>query len=584
MNLLRFNRSQSDPTICEPAVEEETIPQSNIASDQPNMMAFTLDAIEDDLQVAAKDVAGFAEAVQSKISEQLQLLSHIQSESGGLRDQSASAAENATGLADSISDLADSSNEIGKQVVLSNQLAEQAREVADEANAGVMDLKSAIEDIANVVRLISDVAKQTNLLALNATIEAARAGEAGKGFAVVANEVKSLSVETQNATDEIVANIERLQVSAETSIGSVNRIIDVIGQIRPSFAAVEEAVQEQIGTTASIGERASETAAFVRDVTERVDAIDASTRDAVEVAEEAGVASAEMASSARDLGSRFTMMIRQSAVGDRRGSDRLPIRLPGVARTGGTEHRIETIDLSSGGVLFKGLDPVGAHVGQSLDLSLRGIGDCKVSVAHVSDNGIHTSFAAPSPEFAEALEKQIDRIHEEHKVFVDRAIDGAKRISDAMQELVSNGRISFGSLFDTEYRPIEGTDPQQFETNYLVRLEEILPPIQEAILAMDADMTFCAAVDRNGYLPVHNKIYSHPQRPNDAAWNTANCRNKRIFDDRAGLSAGRNTRPFLIQSYARDMGNGNFVWMREVDAPIFVEGRHWGGFRTAYKL
>jgi methyl-accepting chemotaxis protein len=26
------------------------------------------------------------------------------------------------------------------------------------------------------------------------------------------------------------------------------------------------------------------------------------------------------------------------------------------------------------------------------------------------------------------------------------------------------------------------------------------------------------------------------------------------------------------------------VMMREIDVPIRVKGRHWGGFRTAYKL
>jgi methyl-accepting chemotaxis protein len=67
-------------------------------------------------------------------------------------------------------------------------------------------------------------------------------------------------------------------------------------------------------------------------------------------------------------------------------------------------------------------------------------------------------------------------------------------------------------------------------------------------------------------------------------WNTANCRNRRIFNDPAGLAAGRNTRAYLIQTYARDMGNGNTVMMREIDVPVRVRGQHWGGFRTAYKL
>ena len=48
--------------------------------------------------------------------------------------------------------------------------------------------------------------------------------------------------------------------------------------------------------------------------------------------------------------------------------------------------------------------------------------------------------------------------------------------------------------------------------------------------------------------------------------------------------AARNTEPFLVQSYARDMGGGQTVMMQEVDAPIRVQGRHWGGFRLAYSL
>jgi methyl-accepting chemotaxis protein len=149
---------------------------------------------------------------------------------------------------------------------------------------------------------------------------------------------------------------------------------------------------------------------------------------------------------------------------------------------------------------------------------------------------------------------------------------------------VSSGTLTHEALFDTDYVPIEGSDPPQFRTRSLAALENVLPAIQEPYLAADKRMTFCAAVDRNGYLPVHNRIYSKPQKPGDAAWNLANCRNRRIFDDRAGLSAARNVRPYLIQSYPRDMGNGVVVMMREIDAPVRVFGKHWGGFRTAYKI
>jgi methyl-accepting chemotaxis protein len=124
----------------------------------------------------------------------------------------------------------------------------------------------------------------------------------------------------------------------------------------------------------------------------------------------------------------------------------------------------------------------------------------------------------------------------------------------------------------------------QFRTKILDWADRALPPLLEAFLARDSRMAFCAMIDTNGYLPVHNKIYSHPQRPGDVTWNTANSRNRRVFNDAAGLAAGRNQRAYMVQSYARDMGNGKAIMMREIDVPIRVKGRHWGAFRTAYKL
>jgi methyl-accepting chemotaxis protein len=97
-------------------------------------------------------------------------------------------------------------------------------------------------------------------------------------------------------------------------------------------------------------------------------------------------------------------------------------------------------------------------------------------------------------------------------------------------------------------------------------------------------MVFCLATDRNGYIPVHNRKYSLPQRPDDALWNKANCRNKRIIDDRGAITAARSSRPFTVQTYARDMGGGRVDMLREVDAPIRLFGRHWGAFRSAYLL
>ncbi len=111
--------------------------------------------------------------------------------------------------------------------------------------------------------------------------------------------------------------------------------------------------------------------------------------------------------------------------------------------------------------------------------------------------------------------------------------------------------------------------------------DRVLPPIQEAALEFDPRVVYCAAIDTNGYLPTHNLKFSQPQGP-DFDWNMANCRNRRIFDDRVGLKAGNNREPFLLQVYRRDMGNCEFVMMKDLSAPIVVQGHLWGGLRLAY--
>jgi methyl-accepting chemotaxis protein len=121
-------------------------------------------------------------------------------------------------------------------------------------------------------------------------------------------------------------------------------------------------------------------------------------------------------------------------------------------------------------------------------------------------------------------------------------------------------------------------------SKFTLWVERDLTDIQEAVLKMDPRLKFCAVVDRNGYLAMNNKYCSLPQRKGDPAWNVTNARNRRMFNDAAGLAAARNTRTYFVQSYPRDMGNGVRIRMREIDVPIRVGGKHWGNFRTAYTL
>ncbi|MFA6265522.1 MAG: methyl-accepting chemotaxis protein [Pseudolabrys sp.] len=159
----------------------------------------------------------------------------------------------------------------------------------------------------------------------------------------------------------------------------------------------------------------------------------------------------------------------------------------------------------------------------------------------------------------------------------------AASIGALFERAIAKGTIGLDALFDERYVPVAGTDPQQVMAKFVGFTDKALPDIQEPLLDADPRIVFCAAIDRNGFLPTHNLKYSQPQGP-DPAWNAANCRNRRIFNDRTGLSAGRSQRAFLLQTYRRDMGGGAFVLMKDVSAPITVNGRHWGGFRIGFKV
>lgn len=167
--------------------------------------------------------------------------------------------------------------------------------------------------------------------------------------------------------------------------------------------------------------------------------------------------------------------------------------------------------------------------------------------------------------------------------FVELAQRVAGEIGALFADLVARGRITLEDLFDTHYVPVPNTDPQQHLTRFTALTDQVLPALLEPMLDFDPLVAFTAAVDRNGYLPTHNRIFSQPQGP-DPVWNAANSRNRRIFNDRTGLRAARNTEPFLLQMYRRNMGGGTFVLMKDLSAPIYVGSRHWGGLRIGYRV
>ena len=167
--------------------------------------------------------------------------------------------------------------------------------------------------------------------------------------------------------------------------------------------------------------------------------------------------------------------------------------------------------------------------------------------------------------------------------FIREAMRLAALVSLEMTAAADRGDLSLDDVFDRDYRPIPGSNPAQFQTRYNAVFDRVLTPIFDAALSFDAQVVFAMAVDENGYCGTHNTKFSQAQGK-DLVWNAANCRNRRFFKDRVGLSVGANRKPYLVQCYQRDMGGGRFMPMVDASAPVVVKGRHWGGMRLAYRL
>lgn len=483
-------------------------------------------------------------------------------------------------LAQASKDLTQASTGISAQIHTAADLLEQVKVVVDAARARIEHLRASSGEIGSVVNLVSGIARQTNLLALNAMIEASRAGVYGHGFAVVAQEVKELAGQTAKATDQIRASIARLQQDATQSEQTVLEASGLVSQVGPMFVEVIAAVEEQNASTAELTRSAETVAAFVSQVVGSAEAIREQARSASAV----GVATAASSSTIDRLHGRTLVVLRNNALGDRRRHPLLPVTLCATLRQGGQCYVTRTVDVSQGGFLVSAPAELHASVGSLLEVETAELGVASAQVVGLSALGLHLQIKQGPAGYAAAVEQFTETVNAQNAGRIARARAAAAEIGQALEAALASGRLSEAALFDTSYQPVLGTDPQQYLTPAVPVLEEVLTPFQESLLASDQSLTFCVAMDRNAYLPVHNRKYAHPQRPGEIAWNTANGRNRRIFDDRAGLMAARSTEPFLVQSYARDMGHGRSVMMQEIDTPIHVHGRHWGGFRMAYSL
>jgi methyl-accepting chemotaxis protein len=401
------------------------------------------------------------------------------------------------------------------------------------------------------------------------------------------HEIADASKAVQSASSAAVNEMIQSRQAVETAVRHIAELIEAVGRIENRLAQVSSALGEVTKVSGSIEAIAKQTNLLALNATiEAARAGDAGRGFAVVASEVKALAEAtrqathQIDDTVRGLDGQVGNLIGESSEASGRAKDAgegakqiqsiitrvqhgftsVGEEIDGVARaaTSNLAHCDQVIEELTN--LANGVDLSSIDLRHADDRVAKLLETSEGLIALIADSGVETSDAP----------------------LIRTVIATAKQISQTFEAAIARGEVTLNRLMDENYREIPGTNPKQFMTDYVEFTDRALPQIQDPIQKSDPRIVFCVAWAKGGYLPTHNPNYRLPQG-NDPVWNNANCRNRRLFNDRAVKKVAANTRPFLLQTYRRDMGGGNFVLMNDLSSPIFIRGQHWGAFRMGFR-
>ncbi|MEG3078893.1 methyl-accepting chemotaxis protein [Halomonas sp. 5021] len=182
-------------------------------------------------------------------------------------------------------------------------------------------------------------------------------------------------------------------------------------------------------------------------------------------------------------------------------------------------------------------------------------------------------------EAAEGVDGELaqQRLNGRHQQVFHAARKAADRLGKLFENALKRGELSEAALFQPSYQQIPDTRPPLYRTSFDDFTDKYLPDIQEPLLTQ-LELSYAITCDKKGYVPTHNQAVSRAPT-GDFEHDLKFCRSKRIFDDPTGRRCGAHEKPLLLQTYKRDTGE----IMHDLSVPIYINGRHWGGFRIGYQ-
>ncbi|NPU14060.1 methyl-accepting chemotaxis protein [Bradyrhizobium sp. 83002] len=472
-------------------------------------------------------------------------------------------------------------------------VAQRAILESHDARSGAERLMDEIADrIGGLGVELADVAGNVQEVANRVSYQSQRFGHlqaTAKTMVAANHDIATASQAVQTATSAAVGDIAQSRSVVETAVQHISELVDSVERIEQRLGSVGDALAQVAKVSVAIEAIAKQTNLLALNATiEAARAGSAGRGFAVVASEVKSLAEAtrqatqQIGDTLRGLDSQVKSLLGESG----QASSRAKTAGEGAQQIGGIIVRVQD-----------GFTSVGQEIDGVAKAATSNLAHCDTVITELAElaKGVDQSSIelkqadsriAKLLDHSEALIGLIAEsgVETADAPLIRTVVETARQISAVFEAAVDRGEIALADLMDESYREIPGTNPKQYLTRYVEFTDRVLPAIQDPIQGSDPRIVFCVAWARGGYLPTHNPNYRKPQGP-DPVWNNANCRNRRLFEDRAVKKvAAASNKPFLLQTYRRDMGGGQFVLMKDLSAPIFIKGRHWGAFRMGFRI
>ena len=168
--------------------------------------------------------------------------------------------------------------------------------------------------------------------------------------------------------------------------------------------------------------------------------------------------------------------------------------------------------------------------------------------------------------------------------FVELARQKAEEVKALTEAAIADGTLTLEALFDTDLRPIEGSNPPRFTSKLTSWAEQNWQPFIEAVKDSNPDeikSVVCSSL--KGFLPVQLKELSRAPT-GDIAHDTKYCRNGRVIQDPVDIPAKTSEQDYMMAVFRHEGDGHSYKVMRNVYVPLRINGRRWGDFEIAYSV